>query len=304
MTTSDETQKPRAYYSERVGVHPTGGKLSWSGLIYLFTETFKDLERRGLFNEVFGYECVDAGYIEGNAGGNIEIFIYRKLKKGELWPVDKWANSYEEHDLFDMIELLHECASKGVEGRYHGYLECGWHYSTFDGPAGRAEFRSAVNELLRGWREGYQLLESGDIVSIAPAGLDELIAMPIGEGLSAHAERVGVAVDKYRRRGATEHDRRDAVRDLAAVLEYLRPTVKSLLTRKDESDLFELANSFGIRHHNASQKADYDAAIWLPWMFFYYLNTLHALERLLSRPEPGGAVDGPPALGDDADIPW
>ena len=73
------------------------------------------------------------------------------------------------------------------------------------------------------------------------------------------------------------------MRDLADVLEFLRPQAKLVLASKDESDLFELANSFGIRHHNQRQKTGYDSAIWHSWMFYYYLATIHAVTRLIER---------------------
>lgn len=84
---------------------------------------------------------------------------------------------------------------------------------------------------------------------------------------------------RYRRHGSTIDDRRQAVRDLADVLEYLRPKMKTLLTKSDENDLFNIANNFGIRHHNAKQKTSYDTAIWLSWMFYFYLATLHVILR-------------------------
>lgn len=78
-------------------------------------------------------------------------------------------------------------------------------------------------------------------------------------------------------------DRRDAVRDLADVLESLRSEAKTVLTKRDEADLFNLANNFGIRHFNAQQKMEYDQDIWLSWMFYYYLATIHAVTRLIER---------------------
>jgi hypothetical protein len=80
-------------------------------------------------------------------------------------------------------------------------------------------------------------------------------------------------------------DRKDAIRDLADVLEYLRPRTTKVLTRKDESDLFQIANSFGIRHHNNSQKTAYSKPIWYSWMFYYYLATIHATVRLIKEAE-------------------
>ena len=94
-------------------------------------------------------------------------------------------------------------------------------------------------------------------------------------------ERVAAAKLKYRRRSLSE--RKDAVRDLADVLEYLRPEVKKALKSKDESELFQLANNFGIRHHNKDQKTDYDESIWLSWMFYHYLASIHACLRLVEK---------------------
>ena len=82
-------------------------------------------------------------------------------------------------------------------------------------------------------------------------------------------------------------DRRQAVRDLADVLEYLRPKMKHAITDKDEGDLFNIANNFGIRHHNVKQKTGYDAAIWLSWMFYFYLATIHVVVRKLKSIEAG-----------------
>jgi hypothetical protein len=106
---------------------------------------------------------------------------------------------------------------------------------------------------------------------------------------------VDAAVSKFRRRSSTGGDRRDAVRDLADVLEYLREEAKKVLNRDDERDLFNLANNFGILHHKPGQKTDYDQVIWHSWMFYHYLATIHACVRLIEKakaapPRTGGAA--------------
>ena len=93
------------------------------------------------------------------------------------------------------------------------------------------------------------------------------------------------ATRKFRARHSSDDDKRDAVRDLADALEYIRPSVKEVLTRKDESALFEIANNFGIRHHNPRQHTNYDTKIWYRWMFYFYLSTLHAALRMIDRKE-------------------
>jgi hypothetical protein len=75
-------------------------------------------------------------------------------------------------------------------------------------------------------------------------------------------------------------DRKEAIRELADVLEYVRPEIKKHLDKKDENDIFNIANNFGIRHHNVDQKINYDKAIWYSWIFYYYLATLHAVLRI------------------------
>lgn len=97
------------------------------------------------------------------------------------------------------------------------------------------------------------------------------------------ANRSGAPLNCYRRHGSTLDDRRQAVRDLADVFEYLRPQVKSLLTSADEKDLFNIANNFGVRHHNDKQRTAYDAGIWLSWMFYFYLSTIHVVLRKIEQ---------------------
>jgi hypothetical protein len=70
-------------------------------------------------------------------------------------------------------------------------------------------------------------------------------------------------------------------------LEYLRPKMKGVLMSKDEGDIFNIANNFGIRHHNELQKVQYDKAIWYSWLFYYYLATIHAVLRLVAKAQAG-----------------
>lgn len=68
-----------------------------------------------------------------------------------------------------------------------------------------------------------------------------------------------------------------------SITEYLRPKVKVLLTSSDERDLFNIANNFGVKHHNDKQKTTYDAALWLSWMFYFYLATIHVVLRKIEH---------------------
>ena len=56
-----------------------------------------------------------------------------------------------------MIEFLFDHVSMPIDGNYHSYADCGWHYHTFDKETGRQEFRKEINELLQDYDQGYEL---------------------------------------------------------------------------------------------------------------------------------------------------
>jgi hypothetical protein len=211
-----------------------------------------------------------------------------ELRKNDLTPIHTKILTYSEDDLFDIIEFLYEHCSKPKEegGSYHSWNNCGWHYKTFERQPGQLEYRDRINRLLSLYEHGYELSAEGEILTLAADGLAGLFeaTLPVVDPENIEA-RVAAARTKFRRHRASLDERRDAVRDLADVLEYLRPRLSSVLTRKDEADLFQLANNFGIRHHNKKQQTDYDKNIWYSWMFYYYLATIHASVRLLKLKE-------------------
>jgi hypothetical protein len=238
------------------------------------------------FQEAFGYNCVDAGKVSGTLGYDIEAQMLRKLRKANLWPIWDKCLDYSEDDLFDIIEFLYDYVSKPIDGYYHSFNDCGWHYQQFNRDAGREEFRFEINSILRDYGDGYELSNEGEILVRGKYGLNLIFQADIPSNNPDNVEaRVRVAITKFRWYRSTLEDRRDAVRDLADVLEYLRPKLKSVLTKQDESDLFNIANNFGIRHHNDKQKMDYDKAIWHSWMFYHYLATIHAVLRLIEKHE-------------------
>lgn len=274
----------RKYYSVRTGRHPAGARLSLDKVRELILATFLDFTRREYFQQAFGYDCIDEGQVQGELGSNVEGHFARKLRKQNLWPIGEKIQGYSEDDIFDVIELLYDLISKPVEGRYHNYNNCGYHYYTFDRPAGQREFRDEINEIIEDYGPGYELSSEGDILTLADIGLESLEGAQLPRLDPANVEqRVYAAVHKFRRHRSSLDDRRDAIRALADVLEFLRPRLKRALSSKDESDLFNIANNFAIRHHDDRQKANYDKSIWYSWLFYYYLATVHAAVRLIEK---------------------
>lgn len=190
--------------------------------------------------------------------------------------------SYTEDDLFDVIELLYDLVSKPLDGNYHSWQNCGMHYSTFNQPSGRAEFRSEINEILLDYKDGFELAENGEIVEKGDKGVETLLSAKLPRSAEPDVQqRLEEAIAIFRRRQATLTDRHNAVKMLADILEEFRPRLKNALTKKDEADLFNIANNFEIRHRNEKQKKQYDKALWLSWMFYFYVATLHfAIRRL------------------------
>ena len=135
-------------------------------------------------------------------------------------------------------------------------------------------------------------------MTLGPVGVATLYDAKLPSSNLTISNKVQAAVDRFRRYGSSIEDRHGAVRDLADILEFVRKEIKVVLLKKDESDLFELANKFGIRHFNESQKLEYDRAIWLSWIFYYYLATIHAFFHLAERQkrEMGAQLPGSVAI--------
>lgn len=274
----------RRYYSARKTKNP----LAEDGLKALFGAVFCQFEEKQYFDQAFGFHCVDAGWMPGTTGQKPEVYFLRHLRKPHLWPIKENLNSYSEDDLFDVIELLYDLISKPLEGTYHSWNDCGMHYSTFNQASGQAEFRAEINDILSDYKTGHELAENGEIVEKGDKGVETLLSarLPTAAGGEIQ-QRLEEAIALFRRRHATLTDRHNAVRMLADILEELRPRLRNALLKKDESDLFNIANNFEIRHRNEKQKGKYDKSLWLSWMFYFYLATLHFATRKLDQSSTG-----------------
>lgn len=273
----------RDYFSVRTGRLEVNAQMDLQVLRKCFVSTYSSFENRGFFQEHLGTNCVD-GYIQGKVG-DLETYAFIKLRRDNLFPIWRRQNDLCEDEIFDLIEFLFDHASEPVgSGRYHDWHDCGYHCSHFKKGNAPEEFRGAVNEFLKDFGEGFELSKAGEILVLPDRALEPLLHAPVPAGDPANVtKRVDAAVLKFRRWNATEEERRDAIRDLADVLEFLRPQLKGVLDYRDERDIFNIANNFGIRHHNPQQKTNYDKAVWFSWIFYFYLATIHAALRLIQK---------------------
>jgi hypothetical protein len=292
----------RTYYSQRIGRGPLANP-TVEDISRALTLTVDEMWRRDYMQEWHGYECVDAGTVGGRAAMPPADHIEAETGWRSAWPLpetlidlpddvhvsDADRNrllQQAEDKLFDLIEYFHRHVSQGIDedGRhFHGHGGCGWHYQGFDPAPAQALLRQRMNRVLVNYRSGFQISESGQIEHSAHDGLDQLIGAPLRAEEADITERVAGAIALYRSRGRTEQDLRLAVRELFDVLEKLRPVVKAEMLRRDEADLFNIANNFTIRHLNEKQKGNYDSALWHSWMFYVNLSTIHLITRIMKR---------------------
>lgn len=249
----------REYYSSRTGKITETKEMTLKVLKKLFLIAYEKLLESGYFQKYFGYWCVDQDEVHGELGRDIESMIFLSLRKEELWPIREKLDSYSEDDLFDMIEFLHDHCSKPIDGYYHQYNNCGYHYDTFNDLDGQKFYRTTINTILGGYGNGFELSEDGEILELPDSNISSLLEADIPSNDENNVtNKISLAVLKFRRHKSTLEDRKDSIRELADVLEFLRPKIKTVLDGKDEKDLFNIANNFGVRHHNNQQKVEYD----------------------------------------------
>lgn len=270
------------FYSQRAGTNPNLEGLPLGDTVDIFLRVFQQLQSDGYFHEAFGFWCVDADHIEGNVK-DVELEMLLTIRKKNLWPIGEYASSYSEDDFLDVIEFLYQYVSKPIDGTMHTYSNCGMHWETFNKNEGQEYFREQMNSALEHYKNKFEISPKGEVLHKPEEGFEQIFSADVPSKDKNIVSRINAATTNFRRHGSNIDDRRQAVRDLADVLEYLKKPVQELLSNKDEKDLFNIANNFGIRHHNDKQKTSYDAAIWLSWMFYFYLSTIHVVLRKIGH---------------------
>lgn len=141
---------------------------------------------------------------------------------------------------------------------------------------------------------------------VVPDGFEKVVdeSLPPSAGADRQ-EAFEHAIALFRARGSNPLAQRDAIKNLGDLLEEVRPQLKAALTSKDERDLFEMLNRFGLRHRDARQQTRYDPDVFLPLLFYAYLAAVHAAFRLLARASETRDLNEPPELTDDSDdVSW
>ena len=275
----------RNYYSVRAGKLDSDGKIDFEMLKKLFWSNYNILDKTGYFQKYFGFDC-SQGFQRGEISEQFDDYVFLNIRKENLFPIETKLKDYSEDDFFDVLEFLHDHCSKGQGGYYHDDDSWGegchrFHSQSYDDLEGQKHFREIMNNILVDYKDGFEISENGEILILSDNGLANLFEADIPTNDTDNiSNKMNAAILKFRKAKSTLDDRKEAIRELADVLEFVRPEIKKHLDKKDENDIFSIANNFGIRHHNAAQKTNYNKAIWYSWIFYYYLATLHTVLRI------------------------
>jgi hypothetical protein len=231
--------------------------------------------------------CVD-GLSPDEYASRMEEKILRTARLEVKWPLesDKDPIFKDENLFYGLVECLADLVARPRARRWHDYGDCGWHYSDFYLPTGLAVYAWKVNALFKRFGLDLALETQGDLrgrlVRTTDAPRQDLVERAGRSTDDSISGRVASAVDQYRKRDATAHDKRSACITLAGILENRRTLLKEKLLREDERALFQIANQFDIRHNGPGQKREYSEE-FLDWIFWWYLATVDLTETILER---------------------
>jgi hypothetical protein len=190
----------KQYFPERQGRGPKAEPLPFPEFRELVINVFDHFREQHYMQEAFGYNCVDAGDVDGTLGSNPSAYFMRTIRRRGVWPYweiaqvgpEEWMAPYEAWDedtLFDVVEVMRYLISRPVGGRYHDYAQCGWHYETFDAAAGQTEFREEMNGVLRLHDPPYEMNYDGMVVEAGPAEFHTLLTATVPPGTEPRSPR-------------------------------------------------------------------------------------------------------------------
>jgi hypothetical protein len=276
---------PRNYFSSRTSKK----KITVFDLHYRVSSLFDHFHKKDYFKHKLGVDCNENPTKANN--------VAHVLLGNHPFPLHDWrlnANPTKEEifeiqlHIFDLLEFLFDHISKPSNwgelvtdtGLYYS------DYTQYDDKSGQNEFVEMANIILKDYDDGFELSLDGIILTLGKEGIESILNAEIIKYDEINVDsKVRNAILKWRNRNLSWDIRREAIREMADVFEWLKANedLEKVIKPKDSSVLFNIANNFSIRHHEPKQNSNYEKEIWYPWMFHFYLATYHASIRLLLK---------------------
>lgn len=280
------------YFSQRMGlVNDSNLNVSFEGFKRLFKTIFYQFESRGLFCEAFGYQDIyEKIWTPGTLTKTwdkslINDVIFHAIGKDNLWPIDERYVEYSECEIFDLIEFLFKIVSKPIDRRKSSFVDLLLPYHplipeereiTFDELEGKLEYLEGINNILKRYQDKYIMSKEG-MIEFKRNDAEIQLCSEIIKNSDCNADinnMINRSINKFLNSKGNEHEMHDAIRILADILESLKE-IQIDHIRKEEKELFNIVNRFGIRHNTRSQLTKYNKEIYYPWIFYAILATIN-----------------------------
>jgi hypothetical protein len=263
----------KRYYSQRQGIIKP---LVLDNLRAAFKSVYEKFRTEYYFIDFLGDHL---SFEQGIIGNSFEAFCMREINRSIRHP--RMALMYKEEDLFDVIELLHEHINYPlVIPSNNIFISDEISLIPEKKAIAQKQFRDEINVFLKQYSSGWELAEEGYIRNTLEEGFVDLVDNTAVYGEEANIDsKIRRAKELYLKHGSSIEDKKAAVREIGDALEFIRTDLRDSIG-KNEADIFNILNNFGIRHNNAAQKTDYDNEVYLPWMFYTFLSTYDAYVKL------------------------
>ena len=269
----------KKYFSQRTGRASNDNSLSnFASKFYII---FCDFAEEGYFKGVrILHENTSLTYGVSIDGLERELVFAFGAKSSRMLPNRINIMHLDRDSLFDLIEFLSEQVS--VPG-----IEC------YVDKHGRKDYEPDMF-FKDGWEKWRDTLNKHLVQLDPPCRLTtdrNIETLPTSKGLqylvdnhkspSANDQgKVRYACELFLKHNATKDDRRSALKNLADVLESMQRDLKKLIP-KEKNDLFNIANNYGIRHHNNREKECDEN--YQQWIFYSFLAAIDLMTKLKAR---------------------
>ena len=269
----------KKYYAERKGLIKENLQMDLYEVLSFFYQTYMYFANKGYFKSAIsgvwtGSYDNERQILPPSLAPSAEVFFTTKLQSKTVYPIYEYYESYQEETLFTVIEILYD------------------HIAYYDYEADelikeepKKEFCEQINNILKLYKKGYYL-------EMPNEALKEQLAYDGNDMGDAVYKQLCTASEMYYRFDSNEEMKKKAINILADILESVREDVKNVLNseyqiNKNEHDrlIFDVVNSYNIRHNNGKQKTDYSKEIWYDWMMQYYTSTIITYHRLKKKHE-------------------